>query len=210
MVSNCLMKSHHLISSFVGAVACLSLSSCGHIFTKSHTYHESETVIINGAKVGSSVKPMGGKGGFSFSAMIYMAGAATLDGPFIWRVIAEGAEDEHVSMVVHRVKVTTSETNRSEWYPTEHLGVVQPFKTFKREPGKVYANFQIPGKLKVFPREDGDITMLADVSVTSKTRTERKLVKFQMASNSTKDVEFINVPAEIVRGIGKDPREWKW
>lgn len=204
------MKTHHIISSLAGIVACLSLSSCGHIFTRGHTYQQSETVVINGAKVGSSVKPMGGKGGFSFSAMIYMAGAASLDGPFIWRVVAEGAESEHVSMVVHRVKVTTSKTNRSEWYPTKHLGVVQPFKTYKREPGKSYANFQIPGKLKVFPREDGDITMLADVSVTSKSRTERKLVKFSMASDKIKDVEFINIPAEIVKGMSKDPREWKW
>jgi len=202
------MKIHHLITSFASIIACLSLSSCGHIFTKSHTYHESATVVINGAKIGSSVKPMGGKGGFSFSALVYLAGSATLDGPFIWRVIAEGVEDEHVNMVVHRVKVTTSKTKRSEWYPAEHLGYKQVFKSYKREPGKAYANFQIPGRLKVYPREDGDITMLADVSVTSKSRIERKLVKFDMTADSIKDVEFINLPAEIVKG--KDPLAWKW
>lgn len=202
------MQITHIISSSIVIIACLSFSSCGHIFTKGHTYQESATVVINGAKVGSSVKPMGGKGGFSFSAMIYMAGSATLDGPFIWRVVAEGVEEEHVSMVVHRVKVTTSKTNRSEWYPTEHLGVLQPFKSYRREPGKAYANFQIPGKLKVFPREDGDITMIADVSVTSKSKTERRLVKFQMPSDKIKDVDFFNLPAEIMKG--RDPREWNW
>lgn len=186
------------------------LSSCGHIYTKSHTYQKSSTVEINGAHVGSSVKPMGGKSGFALSAMVYMAGAATLDGPFIWRIEAEGQEGVHQSMVVHRVKVTTSTTKRSEWYPAYHLGYTQHFKPFKKEPGKTYSVFQIPGKLKVYPRTDGDITILADVSVKSKKRTQRRLVKFQLKSDTTKDVEFINLPAEIIKGSQKDPREWKW
>ncbi|MBT8036830.1 MAG: hypothetical protein KJO21_04735 [Verrucomicrobiae bacterium] len=178
--------------------------------TKSHTYQKSSVVTINGAMVGSSVKPMGGKPGFALSAMVYMAGSATLDGPFIWRIEAEGNKGEHQSMVVHRVKVTTSKTKRSEWYPREHLGYRMPFVPFKKEPGKVYAHFQIPGKLKVYPRTDGDITILADVSVKSTQGTGRKLVKFQLQSDTTKDVEFINLPAEIVKGAQKDPREWKW
>lgn len=200
------MKSFHLL------IATLSFifASCGHIFTKSHTYQKSSTVAINGAQVGSSVKPMGGKSGFALSAMVYMAGSATLDGPFIWRIEAAGKDGVHQSMVVHRVKVTTSKTKRSEWYPAYHLGYTQPFKSFKKEPGKSYAVFQIPGKLKVYPRSDGDITILADISVKSKRRTERRLVKFQLKSDTTKDVEFINLPAEIVKGAQNDPREWKW
>jgi len=186
------------------------LCSCGHIYTKSHTYNKSSTVEINGAQVGSSVKPMGGKSGFALSAMVYMAGAATLDGPFIWRIVADGENGVHQSIVVHRVKVTTSKTNRSEWYPTAHLGYTTTFKPFKKEPGKTYAVFQIPGKLKVYPRDDGDITILADISVKSNKRTQRRLVKFQLKSDTTKDVEFINLPAEIVKGAQKDPREWKW
>ena len=200
------MKTIHLIPAILSFAVC----SCGHIFTKSHTYQKSSTVEINGAHIGSSVKPMGGKSGFSLSAMVYMAGSATLDGPFIWRVEAEGKEGEHQSMVVHRVKVTTSKTKRSEWYPAYHLGYTQPFKPFKKEPGKAYAVFQIPGKLKVYPREDGDITILADVSVTSSKRTLRRLIKFQLKSDTTKEVEFINLPAEIVKGAQKDPREWRW
>lgn len=191
-------------------ISCLALCSCGHIFTQSHTYQKSSRVPINGAMVGSSVKPMGGKSGFALSAMVYMAGSATLDGPFIWRVEADGNMGEHQSMVVHRVKVSTSKTKRSEWYPREHLGYRMPFVPFKKEPGKVYAQFQIPGKLKVYSRTDGDITILAEISVTSSRRTERKLVKFMLQANTTKDVEFINLPAEIVKGAQKDPREWKW
>ncbi len=188
----------------------LAFSSCGHIFTKSYTYQKSSTVVINGAKVGSSVKPMGGKSGFALSAMVYMAGSATLDGPFIWRIEAEGEKGVHQSMVVHRVKVNTSKTHRSEWYPRKFLGYKTLFKPFKKEPTKVYAVFQIPGKLKVYPRVDGDITLLADVSVTTNKRTERKMVQFQLKSETKKDVEFINLPAEIIKANQKDPREWKW
>ena len=71
-------------------ISLFALSACGHIVTKSHTYQKSQAVEINGAKVTGSVKPMGGESGFGFSAMIYMAGSATLDGPFAWRVEAEG------------------------------------------------------------------------------------------------------------------------
>jgi len=204
-----LMK-HPPIFALTSVFCSLALSSCGHIFTKGHTYTKSQTVEINGAQVGGAVKPMGGKSGFSLSAMVYMAGSATLDGPFIWRIEAEGKEGEHQSMVVHRIKVITSETKRSEWYPTNNLGYLTPFKPFKKEPGKVFAVFQIPGKLKVYPREDGDIKILADVSVTSTNGTRRKQIKFDLKADTIDDVEFFSLPAEIANSSDDDPREWPW
>lgn len=195
---------------FLAAILSLCLSSCGHIYKKSHTYHKSDTVTINGARVGGAVKPEGGNAGFSMSAMVYMAGAATLDGPFRWRIEAEGKEGVHESLKVHRVKVITSKTKRSEWYPTQYLGKAATFKPFKKEPGKAFANFQIHGKLKVYPRTDGDITIIADISVTSTEKTERRQVKFQLKSGTTKDVDFISLPAEIIKSSRKDPREWEW
>ncbi|MBK1830814.1 hypothetical protein JIN77_08765 [Verrucomicrobiaceae bacterium R5-34] len=188
----------------------LIVTSCGHLYTKSHSYAKSSTVTINGAKVGSAVKPEGGKGGFSMSAMVYMAGAATLDGPFRWRIEAEGKEGIHKSLTVHRVKVITSKTKRSEWYPRQHLGTAQAFSSYKKEPGKSFANFQIPGKLKVYPRSDGDITVIADISVTSTQKTERRQVRFLLRADTTKEVDFINLPAEIIKGSRNDPREWQW
>lgn len=200
-----------ILNSCVLALACLcALTSCGHIVTKSHTYHKSEAVEINGAKLRGAVKPMGGKSGFSLSAMIYMAGSATLDGPFIWRFEAEGKEGQHESMTVHRVKVMTSKTKRSDWYPQKHLGYLTPFEPVKDEPGVVYAVFQIPGKLKVYPRDDGDITIFADISITSKDGKKRSLVKFNLAAETTKDVDFISIPSEIIKGSDEDPRDWEW
>lgn len=201
-------RTHHY-RLLVGVCLC-ALSSCGHIVTKSHTYHKSEAVEINGAKLRGAVKPMGGNSGFSLSAMIYMAGSATLDGPFIWRFEAEGEEGQHESMTVHRVKVVTSKTKRSDWYPQKHLGYLTPFETVEDEPGVVYAVFQIPGKLKVYPRDDGDITIFADISITSKDGKKRNLVKFDLAAETTKDVEFISIPTEIIKGTSEDPRDWEW
>ena len=195
---------------FLTALLSICISSCGHIYTKSHSYKKSETVNINGANVGGAVKPEGGKGGFSVSAMIYFAGGATLDGPFRWRIEAEGKEGVHTSLTLHRVKVITSKTKRNEWYPSKYLGKAALFKPFKKEPGKVFANFEIPGKLKVYPREDGDITILADISATTLQRTERKMVSFLMASETQKNTEFISLPAEIISNSRKDPRAWSW
>lgn len=195
----------------LSALAVLALTtSCGHIITKSHTYTRSEAVEINGAKVSSAVKPAGGNSGFGLSAMIYMAGSATLDGPFIWRIEAEGEEGKHLSMVVHRIKVITSKTKRSDWYPQKQLGYLIAFKEAKKDPGKVYAVFQIPGKLKVYPRDDGDITILADIAITTDMGTKRNLVKFDLVAETTKEVEFVSLPSEIIKGSEEDPRDWKW
>ena len=70
--------------------------------------------------------------------------------------------------------------------------------------------FQIPGKLKVYPQEDGDISILADVSVTSTEAVGRSLVRFNLVAETTKDVEFISIPSEIIKGSSEDPRDWEW
>jgi len=140
------------------AVGLFSLTSCGHFFVKSKSYTPSNAIDINGAKVTSNVKPMGGSSGFQISAMIYTAGSGTLDGPFIWRIEAEGQEGIHESLTVHRLKVTTEKTKRSEWYPSKHLNKPAEFSALRKEPGKTFAQYQIPGKLEVYPEKDGDFT----------------------------------------------------
>jgi len=198
---------------FIIPLALISLlfTSCGHIFTKSHTYSKVEGVDINGASIRSAVKPNGGKGGLSLTAMIYMAASATLDGPFLWRIEAEGKEGVHEKLIVHRLKVETKETKRSEWFPQEELGKFAKFKPVPKQPGVTFANYQIPGRLKVMPREDGDIRITADISVVSNKRTVREIVRYSMASAKESDAEFLFVPGEIVKSFGpKDPTEWSW
>jgi len=206
------MKLTNGLKKLVLPMLTVCLSSCAHVFTKSNTYDTSSAVTINGAKVSSGLKPMGGQGGFSLSAMIYSAGSAKLEGPFIWRIEAEGQADEHTKLVVHRVKVETSKTNRKEWYPTKSLGVDTAFVDYKKEPGKSFAVYQIPGRLKVDSVKDGDITIYADVTIASKSRTERKNVKFFLpAEENKKEKEFLFFPAEIVSSFGQqDPRQWNF
>ena len=188
------------------------LTSCGHIITKSNTYDTSSAVMINGAKVSSGVKPMGGEGGMALSAMIYTAGSAKLKGPFIWRIEAEGKAEHHTRLSVHRLKVETSKTKRREWYPSSGLGEDVEFKDYEKEPGKCFAVYRVPGKLKVYPETDGDITIFADVTISTKVKSERKIVKFFLPTDQDKkETEFIFFPAEIVKGFGeRDPREWEW
>lgn len=206
------MKFTNYLKKLILPILAVSLSSCAHVFTKSNTYDTSSAVTINGAKVSSGLKPMGGQGGFSLSALIYSAGSAKLEGPFIWRIEAEGQTDEHTKLVVHRVKVETSKTNRKEWYPAKSLGVDTAFVNYKKEPGKSFAVYQIPGRLKVDSVKDGDITIYADVTIASKSRTERKNVKFFLpAEENKKEKEFLFFPAEIVSSFGQqDPRQWNF
>ncbi len=187
------------------------LSSCGHFYTKSDTYKIDNTQVkVNGANLSTSLKPMGGNVGMQFSAMIYMAGGASLKGPFLWRIEAEGIEGVHQSLIVHRLKVETTKTKRSEWYPTKYLGVAAPFKKVPKEEGKSFAQYQIPGKLEVYPKKDGQITVLVDVSVKAEAKTERKMIRFKMVPSTEKDVDFVFVPAEIVTSLRGNPKEWKY
>ena len=191
--------------------AALMTSGCGHVYLKTESYAAGEAVSINGAQVRSAVKPNGGQEGFSFSAMVYTAGSGSLDGPFLWRIEAEGREGVHESMTVHRLKVTTEKTRRSEWYPSRYLGEAAPFQPVRgEEGGTTFAQFQIPGELEVYPQKDGMIAILAEVSVKSTTRSERRIVRFRLHPESSRGVETLNVPAEIVKSFqGPDPTEWK-
>ena len=185
------------------------LVSCGHMYTKSEGYAESSTAEINGAKVNAAFKPNGGNGGMALSAMVYMAGSATLEGPFLWRIQAEGTADEHQELVIHRVKVLTSKTKRNEWFPQKYLGQVQQFKSYEKTPGVCYAYFQMPGQLKVMPAEDGNVTLQVDLTVKSNKRSVRKVVKFNLVPSTSKDWEFIFLPTEIADSFTPDPRQWK-
>lgn len=184
------------------------LTSCGHIYTDKDSYKAGSGVKVNGATVSAAVNPEGSDGGLSVSAMIYMAGGAKLKGPFAWRIEAEGQEGVHTSLIVHRVKVTTSKTNRSEWFPAEYMGQIAPFKSVPKEEGVAFAAYKLPGTLEVDPTKDGAFTVTADVTVRSKTSSQRKLVQFTLAESREKDVDFIFLPAEIVNGWKPNPRDW--
>ena len=87
----------------------------------------------------------------------------------------------------------------------------RPFKPVPGEKGKTFAQFQVPGKLEVYPEKDGDITILADVSVKGAARAERKTVKFSMPRQlKKKDVETIFLPAEIISSVRGNPKEWSY
>lgn len=187
--------------------------SCTQAILKEKTYLATGGQTLNGAKVNSAVKPMGGEAGMSFSAMVYSAAAGSLDGPFLWRIEAEGEEGVHESLIVHRLSVHTEKTGREEPFPGKWLGIKAPFEPYKdkKKAGKVFAKFQPPGKLEVFPEEDGEIEVKALVSVKTKTKTERGELTFKMVPSSKRKVETVFLPSEVVKSFGKkDPTQWAW
>jgi hypothetical protein len=60
----------------------------------------------------------------------------------------------------------------------------------------------------VKPREEGDLTILADVSVQAAGRCHWQLVKFRLDPTGNRQDEFIFLQAEIVRSLGTDPADW--
>lgn len=192
-------------------VAVVPMTSCmSHIGTR-NTYATQPGVKVNGAKVSMSVKPEGtDNGSFALSAMVVGVAVANLNGPFAWRIQAEGVEGVHTRFRVERVRTMTSITKRDEWYPKRYLGASVPFRT-KRSyaPGVVKAVYRMPGRLEVKPKEDGALTVLADVVVTTKQRSVRKTVKFMLDPTRKKDRETIFLPTEIVQSIGRPVEEWE-
>lgn len=156
------------------------------------------------------VKPQGTDGGsYALSAMVVSAAVATMDGPFSWRLEATGEAGRQESLVIHRIHTRTSKSKRDEWYPSQHLGRRADFKTIKGAPATSRAVYPIPGLLVVKPREDGNLEVTVDLTVKANGRGERKLVRFRMDPSQKRQDEFIFLPAEIVRSIGKSPEEWE-
>ena len=186
------------------AVAALC-AGCMAFHANKHTYMGGGEVELNGARLVLQVKPEGAGGGsFAFSAMVVGAGAATLDGPFSWRIVATGKEGVHEQLVVHRILTRTSMTKRAEWFPRDQLGHYAEFRKVRGEPGVVRARYPIPGHLEVKPSEDGAITVTADVSVKARGKWKRAMVKFHLAPDDKSQNEVVFLPAEIISSIGTD------
>ncbi|MDA7863414.1 hypothetical protein N9221_00025 [Akkermansiaceae bacterium] len=183
------------------------LGSCASMYMKDHGFRETPAVEVNGAQVQSALKPMGRKAGIAISAMIVAGGTGTLDGPFLWRVEAEGV---HEYLRVNKIRVTTKTTNRDEWYPRANLGINAKFKKIPGEKGKAFAQYQIPGKLTVMPREDGKVIIHLNVSVKASGVVKSKWIKFTLEPESKWKSDTVFLPTEIVKSVRGNPREWNW
>jgi len=177
---------------------------------KDHGFRKTQPVLINGAEVTATLKPMGGSSGLAISAMVVASGTGTLDGPFLWRVEAEGDDGVHEWIRVNKAKVTTEKTKRSEPYPSRHLGVNAKFEPLPDETVRSFAKFQIPGKLTVFPREDGIIKIHLNVSVRANGETRTKWIMCRLEPETKWRNEAVFLPTEIVKSFQGDPREWDW
>lgn len=184
----------------------IGLSNCASLVAKKNTYAaEGPGVKINGATVRMQVSPQGtANGSMAFSAMVVSTAVATMEGPFRWRVEAVGTPGVHRSVIVHRLHTTTEKSKRSGWYPVDHLNQRADFRVSKDQPSVARARYEIPGLLKVTSATDGKLTILADITVTSTQRRERKLVRFHLDPLQKRADEFIFLPVEIVKSIGTD------
>lgn len=190
----------------------LMTSGCMGFYGTRSTYGGSSSgADVNGAVVSMQVKPEGTSGGsYALSAMVVGVGVANLDGPFRWRIEAEGKEGVHEALYVTRIRTKTSVTKRDEIYPERWLGEKIPFsKKQSYSDGVVKAVFEIPGRLAVKPKEDGALEVLADVTIQANGKRVGKRVKFLLDPATKADREVIFLPAEIVSSIGKPMSEWE-
>lgn len=182
------------------------------LIAKKNTYGtdaSSPAVRVNGADIRMQVKPEGTDGGsYAVSAMVIGAAVATLDGPFRWRIEATGEIGRQDYLVVHRIRTVTGKSKRDEWYPAGLLGKRADFKRPSGDTGPTRAVYPIPGKLQVKPADDGSLEVFADLTVVTRGRGERKLVRFRMDPSQKRQDEFIFVPTEIINNIGKSPADW--
>jgi hypothetical protein len=208
-----IMHGFRLPTRAVVFLACLvSLNSCVSLIAKKNTYDASASspaVTVNGASIRMQVKPEGTTAGsYALSAMVVSTAVATFDGPFRWRLEATGEAEKQQYFVIHKIRTRTEKTKRDEWYPASFLGRRADFKAVKNA-AATRAIYPIPGLLKVKPKEDGALEVLVDLTVVGKSRNERKLVRFRMDPTQKRGDEFIFVPTEIVKNIGKTPADWE-
>lgn len=188
------------------------LCGCANFVSTKHSYApeaSSPEAVVNGAKIRLQLKPEGTRSGaYALTAMVYSAAVVQLDGPFRWRMEATGKLGQQEQLVLHRLRTKTSKTKRDEWYPVERLGNRVDFVRKKGTDGEVRAVYNIPGLLVVKPDEDGELEVLADLTVVAAKKSVRKTVRFKLEPSKKKQNEFIFVPIEIVKGIGQSPEDW--
>ena len=179
-------------------------SSCVALKGEKHTYLQGGAVEVAGAQVGMGFRPEGTRSGsVMVTAMVVGGGMATFDGPFRWRVEAVGDEGKHELLVVHRIRTRTAKTGRDEWFPESELGRSAPFRPHPEKPGKVRARYAIPGLLKVMPETDGRLDVWVDMSLKVKNRWQRQTVRFKLDPGVKSQNEFLFLPVEVARSIGK-------
>ncbi len=201
---------------FTGALAgaagiAILCGGCVSFHGTRSTYGGQTGARVGGATVSMSVKPEGTSGGsYALTAMVVGVAFANLDGPFRWRIEAEGREGVHEAMYVQGLRTVTALTKRDERFPARWLG---ERVDFVRKPsyasGVVKAVFDVPGRLEVTPKEDGALQVFADVIIVANGRRERGVVRFSLDPATKKDSETVFLPAEIVESIGKSPDEWE-
>ena len=191
-----------------GLLAIVLLPSCASLRADKRTYTASSPAAdVGGATVRMQVRPEGTENAFSFSAMVVTAAVATFDGPFRWRIEAGGVPGRHEKLIVRRIRTRTATTGRDEWYPASGLN---RYALFKPQPdGTSRAIYPIPGLLRVKPLEDGALTVDVDLAVVAGGRETRRMVRFRMNPAEGRRDEFVFLPAEIARNIGKSPDEWE-
>lgn len=181
-----------------------------HVLTDRSSCRGEQGGEINRALVRSALKPLGGTAGFALWVGACTAGWGTLDGPLLWRIEAEGDGGYHKGLTVHRMKVETKITQRKGWDPQSLLRKTVEFHPVKGSSGEVVAQYLVPGELEVFPDEDGDITIVVDLTGRAVEVRVRKMVRFRMARQQSRDFEDIFLPALIVKGKKRDPKARNW
>jgi hypothetical protein len=190
-----------------------TISGCVSLIAKKNTYDAAATspaVKVNGADIRIQLKPEGTSGGsYALSAMVVSTTVATLDGPFRWRIEATGQHARQEYLVVHQIRTRTGKSQRDERFPRQLLGKKAEFKRTKDGTGTTRAIYPIPGRLEVKPLDDGFLEIFVDLSVVTAGNRQRRLVRFRMDPAEKRQDEFIFVPTEIIRNIGKSPSEWE-
>ena len=84
-------------------------SGCVGFYGTRSTYGGQGGAEVNGAVVSMAVKPEGTSGGsYAVTAMVVGVAVANLDGPFRWRIEAEGKEGVHEALYVQRLRTVTA------------------------------------------------------------------------------------------------------
>ena len=140
--------------------------------------------------------------------MVCSTRPGTPDGPFLWRIEAEGQAGLHEWLRLNELRVSTALTKRRKRSPP--LGKKCLFEALPDQKGRSFAKFHLPGKLKIMPRNDGKTTLHLNVTVSTRGKEEFQWIRFTHKPETKRATESIFLPSEIVEAIRGNPREWDW
>ena len=179
----------------------LLATSCMTIRETSNTYvlPAGSTASLAGATIAGEFIPKDGSSSFNASAMVYGVASGKRFGPYEFALYATGHRQQHDNITVHSLTYRWS-SGVTDVVPAAYMGRAVNFRN-TLDGGVIQATWHSPGELRSDFAKETSVTVEADVTVKTRTGSERRKVSLKFDRATVKNTSFHSAPLEMAKQV---------